>query len=300
MIAAITTGAIIGIGIVVVVVLAGIFFAVAALRSPARGQGSLDGAAMRRDAARRKLEQARRDAEDRASTPVESAELVQAGSAAAETPGGALAVADAPEELEVYAPQVEAPDPLEVGITRRRLLNRGAVAGSIIGLAALGGASVAFLIPAPTKGFGSKVTVTTSLEDIKTKILADKAPYYVPEGKFYLMTYKPQNEAEAEVAYKDIWAGVKASGMFALYQKCPHLGCKVPWCQSSQWFECPCHGSQYNKAGEKKGGPAPRGMDRFPIELSGGSVTVDTGKVVLGPPVGVDTISQRPEGPNCV
>ena len=32
---------------------------------------------------------------------------------------------------------------------------------------------------------------------------------------------------------------------------------------AAQWFECPCHGSQYNRVGEKKGGPAPRGMDRF-------------------------------------
>lgn len=299
MIAAITTGAVIGIGIVVVVVLAGVFFAVAALRSPSRGQGRLGGDALRRDAARRKLEDARRDAEERASRPVESTDLVQVGTEA-EVPTGAVAVADEPGEVEAYAPQVAPADPIEVGITRRRVLNRGAVAGSIVGLAALGGASVAFLIPAPTKGFGSKVTVSTSLEDIKAKIIADKAPYYVPEGKFYLMSYKPQNEAEAQVAYKDIWDSTKAAGMFALYQKCPHLGCKVPWCQSSQWFECPCHGSQYNKAGEKKGGPAPRGMDRFPIALSGGSVTVDTGKVVLGPPVGIDTLSQSPEGPNCV
>ena len=53
-------------------------------------------------------------------------------------------------------------------------------------------------------------------------------------------------------------------GIVALYQKCPHLGCRVPECVTSQWFECPCHGSQYNQVGEKKGGPAPRGMDRFP------------------------------------
>ena len=47
-------------------------------------------------------------------------------------------------------------------------------------------------------------------------------------------------------------------------QKCPHLGCRVPECATSQWFECQCHGSQYNRAGEKKAGPAPRGMDRHP------------------------------------
>src|SRR3546814_2290060 len=55
-------------------------------------------------------------------------------------------------------------------------------------------------------------------------------------------------------------------GVVALYQKCVHLGCRVPECVTSQWFECPCHGSQYNQVGEKKGGPAPRGLDRFRSE----------------------------------
>ncbi len=50
-----------------------------------------------------------------------------------------------------------------------------------------------------------------------------------------------------------------------LYQKCVHLGCRVPFCQSSQWFECPCHGSKYNKAGEYRFGPAPTGLNRFKI-----------------------------------
>ena len=58
-------------------------------------------------------------------------------------------------------------------------------------------------------------------------------------------------------------------GVVALYQKCVHLGCRVPWCKTSQWFECPCHGSQYNRVGEKKGGPAPRGLDRFPVDGRG-------------------------------
>ena len=33
-------------------------------------------------------------------------------------------------------------------------------------------------------------------------------------------------------------AGMEA-GLVALYQKCPHLGCRVPNCATSQWFECP-------------------------------------------------------------
>ncbi len=93
--------------------------------------------------------------------------------------------------------------------------------------------------------------------------------------------------------------GIEA-GVVALYQKCPHLGCRVPFCATSQWFECGCHGSQYNRVGEKKGGPAPRGMDRFGVTIEGGTVVVDTGLVVQGPPIGTNTTGQEAEGPHCV
>jgi cytochrome b6-f complex iron-sulfur subunit len=86
----------------------------------------------------------------------------------------------------------------------------------------------------------------------------------------------------------------------ALYQKCVHLGCRVPECVTSQWFECQCHGSQYNRVGEKKGGPAPRGLDRFGITVSGSSLSVDTGTVIVGPPIGTNTTGQEAEGPHCV
>ena len=91
------------------------------------------------------------------------------------------------------------------------------------------------------------------------------------------------------------------AGVIALYQKCPHLGCRVPSCATSQWFECPCHGSQYNQVGEKRGGPAPRGMDRFAMEVTpDGFLLVDTGSVIPGPPIGVNTTGQESEGPHCL
>ena len=56
--------------------------------------------------------------------------------------------------------------------------------------------------------------------------------------------------------------------VLALYRKCPHLGCNVPQlCDRSLWFECLCHGSKYTILGEKRDGPAPRGMDRFAHRL---------------------------------
>ena len=70
-----------------------------------------------------------------------------------------------------------------------------------------------------------------------------------------------------------------------MFQKCPHLGCKPNFCESNYWFECPCHGSRYDRLGVKvqELGPAPRGLDRFAHEVQDGDLIVDTSKVVLGP-----------------
>ncbi|MEZ5178660.1 MAG: Rieske 2Fe-2S domain-containing protein [Acidimicrobiales bacterium] len=87
----------------------------------------------------------------------------------------------------------------------------------------------------------------------------------------------------------------------ALSQKCPHLGCRVPWCASSGQFECPCHGSVFNRAGDYRAGPAPRGMSRFPTEVGAdGLVYIDTGDAEPGPAAGEkETIDEPASGPRC-
>jgi cytochrome b6-f complex iron-sulfur subunit len=80
----------------------------------------------------------------------------------------------------------------------------------------------------------------------------------------------------------------EALNVRALYQRCPHLGCKPNACIRNFWLECPCHGSRYDRLGIKVAGtqfgPAPRGMDRFSVSVSGdGVLTLDTGKINLGP-----------------
>ena len=75
----------------------------------------------------------------------------------------------------------------------------------------------------------------------------------------------------------------------------------MPECKSSQWFECPCHGSQYNRVGEKKAGPAPRGMDHFVVTVgSSGDVVIDTSRVITGAAIGTNTTGQEAEGPHCI
>jgi len=63
----------------------------------------------------------------------------------------------------------------------------------------------------------------------------------------------------------------------ALYQRCVHLGCTVPFRDDCDSFKCPCHGSHYNVDGEYLDGPAPRSLDRFQISFNGNDVMVNTG-----------------------
>ena len=42
-------------------------------------------------------------------------------------------------------------------------------------------------------------------------------------------------------------------------------------------------------------------MDRFAMSVSGdGVLTVDTGTIIQGPPIGTNTTGQEAEGPNCI
>jgi cytochrome b6-f complex iron-sulfur subunit len=188
----------------------------------------------------------------------------------------------------------------ELGVTRRQFFNRSILAGSGLGLGAFGVAALAFLWPSAGGGFGGKIVVGSEA-DAKSAF-DNKIPFYNAAAKTYIVAYPKEDLGKARKipAYTPpIIAGME-KGYVALYQKCVHLGCRVPWCGSSQWFECPCHGSKYNRVGEKQGGPAPRGLDRFVLEVSGGNIVVDTGSLVIGPPIGTDTTGQSPEGAPCV
>ena len=203
-------------------------------------------------------------------------------------------VAAGSREAQVWTP----PDVDQLAVTRRQFLNRGIFTMFMISLAAFGGASLAFLWPGKSVGFGSKFRAG-KLADVLATLRDTKAPVYNPEGRFYLNPYPVEDLKKAAKVYSPPVVKGMQSGVVALYQKCVHLGCKVPWCKSSQWFECPCHGSQYSRVGEKKGGPAPRGLDRFGVSIEGGVIVVDTGALFQGPAQGTNTTGQEVEGPHC-
>jgi cytochrome b6-f complex iron-sulfur subunit len=90
------------------------------------------------------------------------------------------------------------------------------------------------------------------------------------------------------------------AGVIVLYQRCTHLGCRVPWCTTSEWFECPCHAGRFDQIGEPRGGPIPRGLDIVPSSIENGNLVVDTGKILRGVPRGTNIGHLQPAGPFCV
>jgi cytochrome b6-f complex iron-sulfur subunit len=180
-------------------------------------------------------------------------------------------------------------------LTRRDFQRRALITSVLLFSAEFGGGSIAFLWPNLKGGFGAKIAAG-SLSDIKNQIAANNFVYN-GAGRFYIVGWGG-SAGSGQADYTSL--GVTANGIMPLYQRCVHLGCRVPFCLSSKWFECPCHGSKYNGAGEYQLGPAPRGMDRFMVEVTGDQVVVDTSRIILGPPRGTNTINQPPQGPYCV
>ncbi len=282
-----STAAIIAIAIGVVVVLGAISFFTLARRSDVRGAGALSGETVQRDKA------ARKSAEPVATQT--TASDVEAAGVAARSDSTAVAVRSEPEIVQ-WTP----PDPEVIGVTRRQFFNRATVSLMSVSLAGFAAAAfVAFLWPSGTGGFGGQISVG-KIGNIKDGIKQGGGFFYAAEARSWITEYPAEALPLAETVYPESILSTMREGIVVLSQKCPHLGCRVPECATSQWFECQCHGSQYNRVGEKKAGPAPRGMDHFPATIAAnGDVTVNTGSTVPGAAIGTNTTGQEAEGPHC-
>ena len=63
---------------------------------------------------------------------------------------------------------------------------------------------------------------------------------------------------------------------------CTHLGCIVRWEAGMEHLYCACHGGMFDRAGRVVGGPPPRPLPRYPVEVREGQVFV---KIKSRPPV---------------
>lgn len=285
-----SAGTVLAIAIPVLVVLAGIVLFTTARRSDAnRAMGSLSRETRRRD----------RGATPTAATtqPVVTGREVELAAGQARRSGVGTLERVGDTALAPYVP----PDADQVGFTRRQFLNRGNTILMVLGISGFGAAVVAFLWPPKQEGtFGSTIGVG-NVDEVRQNISDNAGFYYLASGRTWITEFPASAVGKAETAgYGAAVVEGMRSGFVALYQKCPHLGCRVPECATSQWFECPCHGSQYNRVGEKKAGPAPRGMDHFALRVVGGTVSVDTSTVIPGAAIGTNTTGQEAEGPHCI
>jgi len=70
-------------------------------------------------------------------------------------------------------------------------------------------------------------------------------------------------------------------GFFSLAAVCTHLGCLTAWKPELGIIACPCHGSKFNRDGEKIEGPAPRPLPWYRTWLSDdGDLMVDRSMIV--------------------
>ncbi|MGH2788566.1 MAG: ubiquinol-cytochrome c reductase iron-sulfur subunit [Actinomycetota bacterium] len=189
--------------------------------------------------------------------------------------------------------------PDQMAVSRRQFLNRAWTASFTGFLGLFGMSTLSFLWPKLTGGFGTVINAG-NFDDLVKEVGPEVGfkPKFIAEGRFWLVYYEGTGEAPV---YELIGVS-QDQPLMALYRKCVHLGCSVPHCEKSMLFECPCHGSKYRLNGEYYGGPAPRGLDRFPIEVSDGKVMVDTGARQDGPPRGINTWQKfaGPQGGFCV
>jgi cytochrome b6-f complex iron-sulfur subunit len=177
------------------------------------------------------------------------------------------------------------------GLSRRQILRGSIAGGMLLWLLEVSAGTIGFIWPNLAGGFGGKVTigdiatVATSMDASGTS-LRDGAPAHFLEARSFIMLvdisryeFVPGNDPSGEG---------ENTNVRTLYQRCTHLGCTPNFCAKNFWFECPCHGSRYDRLGIKalgpQYGPAPRSMDRFSATVgSDGVLTLDTSKITLGP-----------------
>ncbi len=180
----------------------------------------------------------------------------------AETANGQLLMAGAsdppPQQITVGTPRQTAAQRRSAADRRfsRREFLRNAVLGGV-GVAAIAGgvAATQFGLPNKTGVFGKEVILPPEVIPAP-----GDPPYKHLSGKFWLIN--------------------NPDGALALYWKCPHLGCTVPWEESEGQFHCPCHQSVYDRNGVLVSGPAPRPMDLMSLRVDElGNVVVHTGEI---------------------
>ena len=167
---------------------------------------------------------------------------------------------------------VAKPVPRRDVITRRVFILGGFWSAMMLAIVGFLGSPLDFMWPRKLGAFGLPLVIPA--KDVPPP---GGDPVRFPAGRFYL---------------SHLAAGEEGSpgGVLAIYQKCTHLGCTVPWRPDFEfgatkgWFRCPCHGSTFTKEGGiLVSGPSPRPLDTMTITFKPtGDITVQPGQIREG------------------
>ncbi|MBC6936857.1 MAG: Rieske (2Fe-2S) protein [Chloroflexi bacterium] len=148
---------------------------------------------------------------------------------------------------------IKPPPMADETVSRRDFLKLAWGAAGLLALVEAGGVALSFFSPRTVEGQFGGVFEVGKVDDFPP---GSVTPFNA--GRFYLVRFED-------------------GGFLALYRKCTHLGCAVPWNQAEQKFICPCHASAFERDGQVLNPPAPRPLDRFVVAIVDGMVRVDTG-----------------------
>jgi cytochrome b6-f complex iron-sulfur subunit len=186
------------------------------------------------------------------------------------------AAAGGPAVVVVPAPPIGFSPPR---VSRRRVMQIGFWTAFLAMLGGIGATVLNTIYPRGVTGFGAQIFVGT------VDKLAPGSFIRNLDAKAWVMRFNATQAAREQAP---------EGAIVALWHKCPHLGCTVPWRPEftftdprnnetyAGWFRCPCHGSTYTVSGFRVFGPAPRSMDTFALSLDKGNIVVDTGKITQG------------------
>ena len=146
---------------------------------------------------------------------------------------------------------------------------------AIIGFIALGyvGAAIAYLIP--RKGEGSRPQTLGSLG--ASGITApDGTSFPFQAGVAGPLVYDATGRGDAQGLFAVQNASDPTKIDRVIEQTCTHLGCPVAWTPAGDdgTFDCPCHGSVFDRQGRRIAGPASRPLYQHGFVVKDGELWV--------------------------
>ena len=102
-------------------------------------------------------------------------------------------------------------------------------------------------------------------------LVAKEGEIPVGKAKEITLSNQPVFVVHLESGYK-VFSGV-----------CTHLGCIVRWEEQKGRFYCPCHAGIFSKTGEVTGGPPPRPLDEYEVQMENKLVFIKVEDKMEGP-----------------